>query len=86
MPHNCFVPLSNNNTRTRIRKDEKSKIRRDEGLFSTVTNNTGVCSMHFCEEDYTASEGGKGKKTFLKKRCCPVYFSVVQLKNGPGLL
>ena len=26
--------------RTRIRKDEKSKIRRDEGLFSTVTNNT----------------------------------------------
>ena len=39
--------------------------------------------MHFCEEDYTVSEGGKGKKTFLKKKCCPVYFSVVQLKTVP---
>lgn len=35
--------------------------------------------MDFSEEDYTVSKDGK--KTVLKKRCRPVYFSVVYEKT-----
>ena len=31
-------------------------------------------SKHFCEEDYTASEDGKGKKIVLKKGAVPTIF------------
>ena len=80
MPQNCCVPFcttnskKNNNVwfhRFPKKQEQKdrwiAKIRRDEGIFFTFTDNTRVCSMHFCEEDYTVREDGKGKKTVLKK-------------------
>ena len=51
-----------------------AKIRRDEGDYFAVTENTRVCSKHFCEEDYTVSEDGKGKKIVLKKGAVPTIF------------
>ena len=44
-----------------------AKIRRDEGDYFAVTENTCICSKHFCEDDYTVSKDGKGKKIVLKK-------------------
>ncbi|RMX56915.1 hypothetical protein pdam_00024219 [Pocillopora damicornis] len=44
-----------------------AKIRRDKGDYFAVTENTRVCSKHFCEEDYKVSEDGKGNKIVLKK-------------------
>ena len=51
-----------------------AKIRRDEGDYFAVTENTRVCSKHVCEEDYTVSEDGKGKKIVLKKGAVPTIF------------
>ena len=44
-----------------------AKICWDDGDYFAITENTRVCSKHFCEEDYTVSEDGKGKKIVLKK-------------------
>lgn len=41
-------------------------------LFNT--ENTRICSKHFCEDDYTVSEDGKGKKVVLKKGAVPTVF------------
>ena len=51
-----------------------SKIRRDEGEYFAVTENTRICSKHFCEDDYTVNEDGKGKKVVLKKGAVPTVF------------
>ena len=48
------------------------KIRRNEGDIFADTENTRVCSRHFCEEDTTVSEDGKGKKSVLKKSAVPI--------------
>lgn len=41
-------------------------------LFNT--ENTRICSKHFCEDDYTVSEDGKGEKVVLKKSAVPTVF------------
>ncbi|XP_044165648.1 THAP domain-containing protein 10-like [Acropora millepora] len=87
MPHNCCVPFCNatskKNKSLRFHRFPKkkglkdrwiAKIRRDEGDYFAVTENTRVCSKHFCEEDYTVSEDGKGKKIVLKKGAVPTIF------------
>ena len=87
MPHNCCVPFCNatskKNKNLRFHRFPKkrglkdqwiAKIRRDEGDYFAVTENTRVCSKHFCEEDYTVSEDGKGKKIVLKKGAVPTIF------------
>ena len=51
-----------------------AKIRRDEGDYFAATQNTCVCSKHFCEEDYTVNEDGKGKKIIVKKGAVPTIF------------
>ena len=87
MPHNCCVPFCNatskKNKNLRFHRFPKkkrlkdhwiAKIRRDEGDYFAVTENTRVCSKHFCEEDYTVSKDGKGKKIVLKKGAVPTIF------------
>ena len=87
MPHNCCVPFCNatskKNKSLRFHRFPKkkglkdrwiAKIRRDEGDYFAVTENTRVCSKHFCEEDYTVSKDGKGKKIVLKKGAVPTIF------------
>ena len=87
MLHNCFVPFCNatskKNKNLRFHRFPKKrelkdqwivKIRREEGDLFAVTENTHVCSKHFCEEDYTVSEDGKGKKIVLKKGAVPTIF------------
>ena len=86
--HNCCVPFYNatskKNKNLRFHRFPKkkglkdqwiAKIRRDEGDYFAVTENTRrVCSKQFCEEDYTVSEDGKGKKIVLKKGAVPTIF------------
>ena len=87
MSHNCCVPFCNATSKKsknlrfhRFPKKRKlndqwiAKIRRDEGDYFAVTENTRVCSKHFCEEDYKVSEDGKGKKIVLKKGAVPTIF------------
>ena len=87
MLHNCCVPIFNatskKNKNLRFHRFPKkrelkdqwiAKIRRDEGDYFAVTENTRVCSKHFCEEDYKVSEDGKGKKIVLKKGAVPTIF------------
>lgn len=43
------------NPKKRERKDQWiSKIRRDEGEYFAVPENTRVCSKHFCEDTLSA--------------------------------
>ena len=84
MPHNCCVPFCNATSKKnknlrfhRFPKKRELKDRdrdRDEGDYFAVTENTRVCSKHFCEEDYTVSEDGKGEKIVLKKGAVPTIF------------
>ena len=87
MPHNCCVPFCNatskKNKNLRFHRFPKkrelkdqwiAKIRRDEGDYFAVTENTRVCSKHFCEEDYKVREDGKGKKICSEERCSSNYF------------
>lgn len=87
MPHNCCVPFCNANSKKNKdlrfhrfpkKREQKqrwiSKIRRDEGEYFAVTENTRVCSKHFCGEDYTVSEDGKGERIVLKKGAVPTVF------------
>ena len=75
MPHNCCVPFCNatskKNKNLRFHRFPKkreqkdrwiSKIRRDEGEYFAVTENTRICSKNFCEDDYTVSEDGKARR------------------------
>ena len=84
MPHNCCVTFCNATSKKsknlrfhRFPKKRElneqwiAKIRRDEGDYFAVTENTRVCSKHFCEEDYKVSENGRGKKIVLKKVAVP---------------
>ena len=87
MPHNFCIPFCNatskKNKNLRFHRFPKkrelkdqwiAKVRRDEGDYFAVTENTRVCSRHFCEEDYKVSEDGKGKKIVLKKGAVPTIF------------
>ena len=87
MPHNCCVPFCNATSKKsknlrfhRFPKKRElndqwiAKIRREEGDYFAVTENTRVCSKHFCKEDYKVSEDGKGKKIVLKKGAVPTIF------------
>ena len=87
MPHNFCVPFcyatSKKSKNLRFHRFPKkrelndqwiAKIRRDEGDYFAVTENTRVCSKHFCKEDYKVSEDGKGKKIVLKKGAVPTIF------------
>ena len=87
MPHNFSVPFCNatskKNKNLRFHRFPKKRelkdqwiaeIRRDEGDYFAVTENTRVCSKHFCEEDYKVSEDGKDKKIVLKKGAVPTIF------------
>ena len=87
MLHNCCVPIckatSKKNENLRFHRFPKkrelkdqwiAKIRRDKGDYFAVTENTRVCSKHFCEEDYKVSEDGKGNKIVLKKGAVPTIF------------
>ena len=87
MPQNCCVLFCNATSKKnknlrfhrfpkkRELKDQQiAKIRRDEGDYFAVSENTRVCLKHFCEEDYTVSEDGKGQKIFLKRGAVPTIF------------
>ena len=87
MPHNCCVPFCNATSKKRknlrfhcfpkkreLKDQWIAKIRRDEGDYFAVTENTRFCSKHFCEENYKVSEDGKGKNIVLKKGAVPTIF------------
>ena len=58
------------------------KICRDEGEYFAITKNTRVYSKHFCEQHYTVSENGKGKKIVLKNGAVPSIFQWASEKQS----
>lgn len=73
------------NPKKRERKDQWiSKIRRDEGEYFAVPENTRVCSKHFCEDTLSAKME-KARRQFWKKVLFQLFFNGL-VKNNLGVL
>lgn len=52
-----------------LRERSIAKIRRNEGYYFAIIENTHVYSKHFCDEDYTVSKMEKVRNLSDEKSC-----------------